>query len=123
VKSSFRLARKSTSLAGVDIPAGTNVALVLAAINRDPRQYEAPGEFRIGRPRAKEHLAFGRGAHTCPGASLARAEVRISLERMLARFSHIRLDEAHHGPEGARQFHYAPTYVFRMLAALRLQVA
>ena len=120
VKSSFRLARKSTSLAGVDIPAGTHVALVLAAINRDPRQYEAPGAFRIGRPRAKEHLGFGRGAHTCPGAALARAEVRISLERMLARFSHIRLNKAEHGPDGARRFRYAPTYVFRMLTHLHL---
>ena len=122
VKSSFRLARKSRKLAGVEIPAGTTVAVVIAAMNRDPRRYDAPAQFRAGRPQAKDHLAFGRGAHTCPGAALARAEVRISLEQLLARFADIALDEAHHGPPDARRFDYAPTYVFRMLAHLHLRL-
>lgn len=123
VKSSYRLTSKSTTLAGVDIPAGTTIALVIAAMNRDPRRFDAPTEFRMGRPQAKDHLAFGRGAHTCPGAALARTEVRISLERMLARLEDISIDDTCHGPEGARHFTYAPTYVFRMLAELHLQVA
>ena len=122
VKSSFRLAQKSMTLAGVDIPAGTNVALVIAAMNREPRRFDDPGTFRMGRERAQEHLGFGRGAHTCPGAALARTETRISLELLLGRFADIALDEAEHGPPGARRFAYAPTYVFRMLSRLQLHL-
>jgi cytochrome P450 len=120
VKSSYRLARRHTRLGGVDIPAGTTIALIAAAMNRDPRRYDAPAEFRMGRERAQEHLGFGRGAHTCPGAALARAETRISLELLLGRFSDISLDEEEHGPPEARRFAYAPTYVFRMLSRLHL---
>lgn len=122
VKSSHRLVQKPVTLAGIDIAPGTNVALVIAAMNRDPRRYDEPAEFRMGRERAQEHLGFGRGAHTCPGAALARAETRISLELLLRRFADISLNEAEHGPPQARRFSYAPTYVFRMLSHLHLQL-
>lgn len=120
VKSTFRLARKATTLGGIDIPAGTTVMIVSAAVNRDPRKFEAPDEFRLGRRGIREHLAFGRGLHTCPGASLARTEAQISLERMLARLDAITLDESRHGPADARRFTYLPTYVFRALQELHL---
>ena len=55
------------------------------AADRDPRRFENPGEFQVDRPNAREHLAFGHGPHTCPGGPLARAEARISIERILAR--------------------------------------
>ncbi len=122
VKSSHRLVQKPVTLAGIDIAPGTNVALVIAAMNRDPRRYDEPAEFRMGRERAQEHLGFGRGAHTCPGAALARTETRISLELLLRRFADISLNEAEHGPPQARRFSYAPTYVFRMLSHLHLQL-
>ena len=83
--------------------------------------FDDPATFRLGRRGAKEHLAFGRGIHTCPGAALARTETRISLERMLARLDDIRLDPEHHGPEGERRFAYLPTYVFRALKELHLR--
>ena len=120
VKMTFRLARKPVTLAGIDIPVGTTVMIASAAVNRDPRRFEAPAEFRLDRPGAREHLAFGRGIHTCPGAALARTEARISLERMLARLDDISLDEAAHGPAGDRRFAYLPTYVFRALKELHL---
>jgi cytochrome P450 len=75
----------------------------------------------MDRPKLKEHLAFGRGAHTCIGAPLARREVATSIERLLARMGNIRLSEAHHGPEGARHFEYEPTYVLRALKSLHLE--
>ena len=78
--------------------------LLNGAANRDPRRFECPAEFRIDRPNAKEHIAFGRGAHSCPGGPLARAEGRISLERILDRMRDIRLSEEHHGPVGDRRF-------------------
>jgi cytochrome P450 len=120
VKSTFRLVRKPTSLGGMDLPVGTTVMIATAAVNRDPRKFDAPDEFRMGRPGLKEHLSFGRGIHTCPGAALARTEARISLERMLARLDTIAVDEAAHGPADERHFAYLPTYVFRALKELHL---
>jgi cytochrome P450 len=121
VKSSFRLARKRATIGPVDIPAGTCVMLVNLAMNRDPSRYEKPDEFHIGRPRNREHLAFGRGAHTCPGAPLARTEARISLERILERLADIRISDTKHGPRGARKFKYEPTYILRGLSRLHLE--
>jgi cytochrome P450 len=121
VKSDFRLARHSTTVAGVDIAAGTPVMLLNGAANRDPRRFECPAEFRLDRPNANIHIAFGRGAHSCPGGPLARAEARISLERILERMRDIRLSEEHHGPAGARRFEYEPTWVLRGLHSLHLE--
>ena len=65
--------------------------LLNAAANRDPRRFDAPDEFVPDRSNARQHLAFGHGVHTCPGAPLARAEARISIERILARMHDIRI--------------------------------
>ena len=121
VKADFRLALRSTALGGVDIPAGTPVMLLNGAANRDPGRFECPAEFHADRPNAQSHVAFGRGVHSCPGGPLARAEGRISLERILDRMHHIRLSEEHHGPPGARELHYEPTWVLRGLTRLHLE--
>lgn len=121
VKTDFRLARRDTILAGVEVPAGTPVALLNGAANRDPRQFECPDEFRLGRPNVKEHIAFGRGVHVCPGSPLARTEVKVSLNRILDRMRNIRLSEEHHGAAGARRFEYEPTYILRGLRRLHLE--
>ncbi|HEY8547597.1 MAG TPA: cytochrome P450 [Acidimicrobiales bacterium] len=121
VKADFRLARRTTTIGGVEVPAGTPVMLLNGAANRDPARFECPAEFRHDRPDAATHLAFGRGAHSCPGGPLARAEARISLERMLDRMADIRLSEAHHGPPGARRFRYEPTWILRGLRELHVE--
>jgi cytochrome P450 len=121
VKSDFRLARRSTSVSGVDIAAGTPVMLLNGAANRDPRQFECPAEFRLDRPNAKAHIAFGRGIHSCPGGPLARVEGRVSIERILGRMRDIRLSEEHHGPPSARHFEYEPTWVLRGLHKLHIE--
>jgi cytochrome P450 len=121
VKSDFRLVRRTTTLAGVRLRAGTPLVMMNGAANRDPRRFEQPGEFRIGRPNGKEHIAFGRGHHVCPGGPLARAEVKVSLARILDRMRDIRLSEEHHGPRGARRFDYEPTWVLRGLRKLHLE--
>jgi cytochrome P450 len=121
VKSGGRMCVKTTTVGGVEIKAGTTLLLSHMAANRDPKRFENPHEFNMDRPRAKEHLAFGRGAHTCIGAPLARKEVTVSIERLLARMGNIRLSEAHHGPEGHRRFDYEPTYILRALKSLHLE--
>jgi cytochrome P450 len=121
VKTSHRLVKKRTVLGGINLEPGTNVALMNGAINRDPRRFEDPYAFRLDRPKAKEHIGFGRGAHTCPGAPLARTETRVSLTRLLARMGDIRVSDEHHGPAGAREFVHEPTYILRGLVQLRLE--
>jgi len=121
VKADFRLARRHTSIAGQDIDAGTPVVLLNGAANRDPRLFECPAEFRMDRPNAKVHIAFGRGVHSCPGGPLARAEGRVSIERILDRMRDIRLSEEHHGPPSDRHFEYEPTWVLRGLHELHIE--
>jgi cytochrome P450 len=121
VKCDFRLTTKSTSVGGVDIAAGTPLMMLNGAANRDPRHFEHPAEFRIDRENVRAHLAFGRGAHSCPGGPLARAEAAISIERILHRMHNIRVSEAHHGPAGDRRFTYEPTWILRGLTELHLE--
>jgi cytochrome P450 len=121
IKGDFRLSRVPVSVGGVDVPAGSTFMLMNGAANRDPRHFENPAAFDIARPNARHHIAFGRGVHTCPGAPLARAEARASLERLLDRTSDIRLSESAHGPAGDRRYGYLPTYILRGVTALHLE--
>lgn len=121
VKCGARLCVRTTTIDGVEIKAGTTILLTHMGANRDPRRFENPDEFNMRRPKIKEHLAFGRGAHTCIGSALARAEVRVSVERLLARLGTIRLAPAQFGADGEAQFDYEPTYILRALRSLKLE--
>lgn len=121
VKCHFRMARTSTSIGDTEIPAGATVMLLPGASNRDARKFDRPDEFRIDRPNVREHLAFGRGSHSCPGAPLARAEGRISVNRILDRMTDIAIPEAKHGPSNARRYTYEPTWQMRGLTELYLE--
>jgi cytochrome P450 family 150 subfamily A5 len=121
IQGSFRLARRSTTLGGVDLPAGTTVFVAAGAANHDPTHFEHPAEFQVDRPNARQHVAFGHGIHTCAGAPLARAEARVTIERFLDRTSDIRISEAEHGPAGARRYDYIPTYFLQGLTKLYLE--
>ncbi|ART68584.1 cytochrome P450 [Mycobacterium dioxanotrophicus] len=80
----FRHVLADTTLAGTPMPAGSHLLLLWGAANRDPAAFENPHEFRMDRANAKGHLAFGRGAHFCVGAALARLEARIVISQVLA---------------------------------------
>jgi cytochrome P450 len=121
IKGDFRLSRVASTVGGVDIPAGTTVMVLAGAANRDPRRFERPDELEPGRTNARRHIAFGHGVHTCPGAPLARAEARISIERILDRMRDITISETEHGPVGARRYDYLPTYILRGLTQLHLR--
>ncbi len=121
IKSHFRLASKSTTIGGVPTQAGISMMLLPGAANRDPARFEAPDEFRHDRPNVREHVAFGRGIHTCPGAPLARVDGRVTLERVLSRMGDIRISEAVHGPAGARRYNYDPSFMMRGLKDLHIE--
>lgn len=120
-KVDFRLVRHTTELGGVHLPAGTIVMLCLGAANRDPRKFEDPHEFRPDRKNVREHIAFGRGIHTCAGAPLARVEGQITVRRLLDRMGEIRIDESLHGPAAQRNYAYEPTFLLRGLTELHIE--
>jgi cytochrome P450 len=70
------------TLGGVDIPAGSQLLLGLAAANRDPERYADPDVFDIERDHSGL-LSFGGGRHFCLGAALARAEAQVAIDRLL----------------------------------------
>jgi cytochrome P450 len=80
-----RMTTERVELSGVMLEQGTPVTLCIGAANRDPKQFETPETFDIGRM-PNRHLAFGTGAHQCAGMALARLEGAIAISRFLARF-------------------------------------
>ena len=121
IKGDFRLSTRRVAVGGVELDPGTTVMVLNGAANRDPEQFPDPHVLDIERDNARSHLAFGRGVHTCPGAPLARAEARVSLNRILDRMADIRISEAVHGPPDERRFTFVPTHILRGLAYLGLE--
>jgi cytochrome P450 len=121
IKGDFRLARCPVRVGGAEIPAGATVMVLNAAANRDPGHFRDPGKFDVERANARQHVAFGRGIHSCPGAPLARSEARIAFQRLLERTRNLRISEEHHGPPGARRYQYVPTFILRGLTRLHVE--
>lgn len=121
-KQTARLARKDAEVGGVKIPAGSKLLVALAAANRDPRRWDNPNELVLGRKKVIEHVGFGRGKHVCAGAPLARVEVRVLMEKLLAATSAIELDPDHH-PNGVSDLAYEPSFIIRGLAEMHLKLA
>lgn len=90
VHGTMRLALADADVAGVRIPAGALVVLLLGSANRDESQFERPDEFDIDRA-PRTNLAFGHGIHFCIGAALARTEARIALEELLPQIRGVRV--------------------------------
>jgi cytochrome P450 len=114
IKGSFRLALHDVMLSGVHIPAGSIVMALVGAANRDARVFDDPDRFDPQRPNVRRNIAFGHGEHFCPGASLARAEARISFERLLTRLGDFELVD----PSALL---YAPSFIIRGLERLPLR--
>jgi cytochrome P450 len=87
----YRRANKDLRLHGVQVRAGEDLYLCWAAANRDPEVFPKPLEFDIDRSRNQRHLTFGHGPHACPGAPLARMELRVATEVLLRRLPDITL--------------------------------
>lgn len=99
-------------IAGVALPAGSRVALVIASGNRDESIFERADEFDIDRPH-RPHLAFGGGPHFCMGAWVARHEVSaLAWPLVFSRLKGLRL------VEGAKD--RMEGWVFRGLTSLNV---
>lgn len=94
----MRVAARDCELAGVAIPAGTNVSVSVAAANRDPARYPDPDRFDPTRKNVA-HLTFGGGPHLCLGMHLARMESTVAINALFDRLPDLRLDPAAPPPE------------------------
>jgi cytochrome P450 len=110
----FRVVKRDTTLGGVDIPQGAMCVVMYASANRDEASFAEPDAFVPERSNTKEHLAFGKGIHYCVGASLARAEACVAIEKILSRLPDLRF-----GAENT--FEYEPSFILRGLKRLNLE--
>lgn len=86
----WRFLAEDADLHGRRVPAGDSIIVSLCAANRDPERFPDPDALDFGRS-PNPHLAFGHGIHFCPGAALARAELRIALGTLLDHLPTFRL--------------------------------
>ncbi len=97
VAGSWRIVTHDLDFHGHRMKQGDRVMIRFAAASRDPSRFAEPDAFDVTRETAKRHFAFGRGIHTCLGNLLARKELSVALEHLLARFENIAFAE----PENA----------------------
>lgn len=88
-----RITTEATTVAGVDLPKGAVVRLLLSAANRDSRKFAEGETFDIDRD-SSGHLGFGNGMHKCLGAPLARLETLIATKVLARKVGDIALDPA-----------------------------
>ena len=79
-----RVTTKAVEIAGNQLEVGARITLIWASANRDEAVFGDPDEFRLDRDPSK-NLLYGAGVHVCPGARLARLELRIIMEELLGR--------------------------------------
>ena len=79
-----RVTTRPVEIGGKKIGAGERISLNWISANRDEAVFDEPDKFRLDRDPAK-NLLYGAGIHYCPGAPLARLEMRVFLEELLAR--------------------------------------
>jgi cytochrome P450 len=110
----WRIAVQDTELGGVPIPRGAALFVLFASANRDETQFEHGAGVRLDRPNPMNHLAFGSGIHFCPGATLARMEMEISIDAMLRRMDNLRLTP------GREDLQHMPSTLVRGLTGLHI---
>ncbi|VVT10468.1 cytochrome P450 [Erythrobacter sp. EC-HK427] len=91
VVSSSREVKRDTAWAGVHLRAGDMVMCPTIVVAMDTASADSPLDFQIHRP-GRKHSTFGKGSHTCPGAHLARMEMKIVLREWFARIPEFTLE-------------------------------
>ena len=110
----WRVVTADTQLAGVDIPKGAMLMVRFASANRDEAVFEQPEQMDVCRRNASDNLAFGQGVHFCLGAQLARKEVQVAFEYLLARTENWRLTP------GKNNLRHWPNQILRGLEELHI---
>lgn len=111
----FRFVTRDTDLDGVAIAKGSMVWVMFGSANRDESVFPDPDAFDPERENLKESVAFGRGAHFCIGAPLARLELTVLFEEVARQLASFAL------PPGFT-LAYEPSYILRGLARLELDI-
>jgi cytochrome P450 len=91
VQGLYRTATSDLEFGGTQIPKGSLCNVRYGAANRDETQFPDAATFDLDRDNANQHLAFGAGAHFCPGAVLARQELTVALNAILDRMDDLQL--------------------------------
>ena len=86
-----RKATRDAEIAGVKIPEGSGVLLLMGSANRDASVFENPDVFDIGRENARNHMSFGYGIHFCLGNLLAKLQGKVALEEITKKIPTLRL--------------------------------
>jgi cytochrome P450 len=87
----FRMVTQDTEIRDVQLPKGSIIFMAYGAANRDEEKFDDGEDLIIDRQNAGAQIAFGMGAHFCPGAMLARQELRSTFEIMIERMEDIQL--------------------------------
>jgi pimeloyl-[acyl-carrier protein] synthase len=86
-----KLAASDFEIAGVPVREGDTINVMIASANHDDAVFPDGDRLDFSRPNVGSHMTFGRGAHHCLGASLARLEAQVSLDLLTQRFPGMRL--------------------------------
>jgi cytochrome P450 len=106
-----RFASQDTEVAGTKIEKDAVVYLNYFSANQDEAQFADARRMDLDRKGLRSHVAFGHGLHYCAGANFARLQMKVALQRVLARLKSIRI-------EAPEQLSHAPTLTIRALNAL-----
>ena len=109
----FRTVREETELEGVRLPEGARLWIIFSSANRDESVFPEPNRFDPSRPNVRDHLAFGKGTHVCPGAPLSRLEAVVGFEELARTFASFSFAPGY-VPE------YEPSFILRGLTSLDL---
>jgi cytochrome P450 len=111
----FRLCTEDSEVAGTKIPKGSMLWVMFGSANRDERVFPDPGRFDLSRPNLNESVAFGRGAHFCIGAPLARLELQVLFELVAQQVESIALATG-------TTLEYEPSFILRGLKELEIEI-
>jgi hypothetical protein len=109
IQSTYRIAKVSTEVGGVEISPGEIVLVLIGAANHDPAVFQTPGRLDVGRT-PNRHLSFIVGQRFCLGASLARLEGRIAFTSLSQRWPDI--------APVSDELDWSPGYILRGLKQL-----
>jgi len=112
----FRICTKDTEVAGTPVAKGQMLWVMFGSANRDEQIFPDPDRFDPSRPNLSDTFAFGRGAHYCIGAPLARLEIRVLFEELSRRWESVRFAPG-------TTLEYEPSFILRGLKELVIDVA